>query len=341
MADPRFFPPPRGPFSLGELSATSGAAVGRGADASRRFTDVAALDDAGAGHVSFLLDGRYADALSHTRAGACVLAPGFVDKAPPGLALLVSDDPHTAYARIARAFHPAPGVSEGRHPTAVVDPTATVGAGTRIDSGAVIEAGAEIGRGCEIAANAVIGAGVVVGDDSRIGACASLSHALVGARVLIHAGARIGTRGFGFAMGAAGHLEIPQLGRVVIGDDVEIGANATVDRGSGGDTVVGAGTKIDNLVQIGHNVRIGRGCVIVAQAGIAGSTILDDFAVIAAQGGVAGHLRIGKGARVGAKSGVMRDVPDGETVLGVPALPIRQFFKQMTLVARLAKQKDR
>jgi UDP-3-O-[3-hydroxymyristoyl] glucosamine N-acyltransferase len=203
----------------------------------------------------------------------------------------------------------------------------------------VVEAGAEVGAYCRIGPNAVIGAGVVLGERCVIGAGASLSHCLVGARVTIYPGARIGQDGFGFAMDAEGHVRLPQLGRVVIEDDVEVGANSTIDRGAGPDTVIGRGAMIDNLVQIGHNVQVGRGAVIVAQAGVAGSTKLGDFAVLAAKAGVAGHLTIGAGAKIAANAGVMRDVDPGAEVVGAPAIPKRQFFRQQVMLARLAEGK--
>ena len=182
----------------------------------------------------------------------------------------------------------------------------------------------------------MIGEGVVLGADCRIGAHASLSHALLGARVYIYPGARIGQEGFGFAPTDAGFVSVPQLGRVIIEDDVEVGANTTIDRGSAQDTVIGAGSRLDNLVQIGHNVRLGRCCVIVAQVGISGSTVLDDFVMVAGQAGFTGHLHIGRRARIGAQAGVMADVPAGAEVVGSPAMPVREFFRQVATLRRLA-----
>ena len=197
---------------------------------------------------------------------------------------------------------------------------------------------AKIAPGCVIGANSVIGAGCVLGEGTRIGSNVSIVCSLIGERVLIHSGVRIGQDGFGFAMGEE-HLKVPQLGRVVIGDDVEIGANTTVDRGSGPDTVIGTGSKIDNLVQIAHNVHLGRGCVIVAQAGISGSTKLDDYVVVGGQSGLTGHLHLGTGAQVAGNSGVMRDVGPGETVGGSPAVPIRDWHRQTVALSRLAGKK--
>jgi UDP-3-O-[3-hydroxymyristoyl] glucosamine N-acyltransferase len=185
---------------------------------------------------------------------------------------------------------------------------------------------------------AVIGDGVQIGWDVRIGSHASVSHALIGDRVYIYPGARIGQDGFGFAVTPSGFQTVPQLGRVLIDDDVEVGANTTIDRGTLEDTVIGAGTRIDNLVQIGHNVRIGRACVIVAQVGISGSTVLEDQVVLAGQAGVAGHLRIGAGSRIGAKAGVMADVPPRSEMVGAPAQPVKTFFKETATIRRWIRE---
>jgi UDP-3-O-[3-hydroxymyristoyl] glucosamine N-acyltransferase len=182
-----------------------------------------------------------------------------------------------------------------------------------------------------------IGHGVTLGADCRIGAHASVSHALLGRRVYIYPGARIGQEGFSFAVTESGFLSIPQLGRVVIEDDVEVGANTTIDRGSTRDTVIGAGSRLDNLVQIGHNVRLGRCCVIVAQVGIAGSTVLEDFVQVGGQAAMAGHLHIGQGAQIGAQAGVISDVPTGAMLLGSPAQPRKEFFRQVALLRRMVR----
>jgi UDP-3-O-[3-hydroxymyristoyl] glucosamine N-acyltransferase len=203
----------------------------------------------------------------------------------------------------------------------------------------VIEAGAEIGTSCRIGPCAVIGSGVIVGRDCRIGAHASLSHALLGARVYVYPGARIGQEGFGFASTTDGFLSVPQLGRVILEDDVEVGANSTIDRGSSRDTLIGAGSRLDNLVQIGHNVILGRCCVIVAQVGISGSTVLEDFVRVGGQAAMAGHLRIGQGAEIGAQAGVISDVDAGAKMLGSPAQAKRDFFRQIAMLKRMVKGK--
>jgi UDP-3-O-[3-hydroxymyristoyl] glucosamine N-acyltransferase len=225
-------------------------------------------------------------------------------------------------------------VSPGAH----VHPQARLEDGVRIDPGAVVGPGAEIGAGTVLGPNAVIGPNVRIGRDCSIGAGATLTHALVGNRVIVHPGARIGQDGFGFAMGAGGHIKVPQVGRVIIQDDVEIGANTTIDRGASRDTVVGEGTKIDNLVQIAHNVVIGRHCVIVSGVGISGSTTLEDYVVLGGQVGVVGHLRIGMGSQIAGSSNVNRDVPPGSRWGGTPAKPVRTWFREMTTLARLAER---
>jgi len=338
MADPRFFAV-EGPFTLEQVAEIAGAQVAGDASSTGPFRDVAPLDAAGPEHVSFLDNRRYADQFSESRAGACLVHPDLADRAPDGMALLLSDEPYSGYARVAQAFYPAPALEPGADPAARIDPSARIGEGCRIEAGAVIGARAEIGERCRIGANAVIGDAVVLGDDCSVGPGATLVCCLVGSRVVIHAGARIGQDGFGFALRADGHLKVPQLGRVIIDDDVEIGANSTIDRGAGPDTVIGAGSKIDNLVQIGHNVRIGRGCIVVAQVGISGSTTIGDFVMMGGQAGLSGHLTVGDGARVGAQSGVTRDIEPGETVMGYPALRAKQFWRQIAALGRLSRAK--
>ncbi len=336
MADPRFFKV-AGPFTLGEIAEITGAEPAEGAEPGRLFTDVAPLERAGAAEVSFLDNKRYIEQFAASRAGACIVSPDLSARAPEGMALLLTPRPYKAYALAARAFYPKPRLAAGQHPTALVGAGARIGEGTLLGPGVVVGANVEIGRDCVVKANAVIEDGVVVGDETEIGAGAFLSHCLIGKRCLIHAGVCIGNRGFGFAMEPEGFVDVPQLGRVIVEDDVEIGANSTIDRGAGPDTVIGAGSKIDNLVQIGHNVHLGRGCVLVAQAGIAGSTRLEDHVLVAAQAGVAGHLTIGTGAQLAAKCGVMRDVPPGQAVGGIPAVPVKEWFRHVAMLRRQAK----
>ncbi|MBI5164117.1 MAG: UDP-3-O-(3-hydroxymyristoyl)glucosamine N-acyltransferase [Magnetospirillum sp.] len=338
MADPRFFHV-AGPFTLARLAELSGATLAEGADADLLLADVAPLEVAGPQDFSFLDNRKYAAAFEASKAGACVVGAEMAERAPAGMALLLSSDPYRAYARIAQAFYPVTAPQPWVAPTAWVDPSASIGEGCRLEPGAVVLAGAQIGTGCRIGANAVIGDGVVIGADCIVGANATVSHAVVGNRVNIYPGARIGQDGFGFAMGPQGHLKVPQLGRVVIGDAVEIGANTTIDRGAGPDTVIGAGSMIDNLVQIGHNVQMGRACVIVSQVGISGSTRLGDFVAAGGQAGITGHLKIGSGARIAAQSGVMRDIAPGETVGGAPAVGMKDWLRQVAALGKLARRK--
>lgn len=339
MADSRFYRN-RGPFSLSALAKLCAAELSPGAPAEKRIRDVAPLEAAGPDELSFLDNKAYLEAFARSRAGACIVHPDFAPRAPKGMALLLAPKPYRAYARAARAFYPFEDPEPGIAPSAVVDPAAQLGAGVRVEAGAVIGAGAEIGARSWIGPNAVIGEGVVLGEGARIGANASLSHSIIGKRVLVYPGACIGQDGFGFAPDPSEHLKIPQLGRVVIGDDVEIGANATIDRGAGPDTIIGDRCMIDNLVQIAHNVQLGPGCVIAAQVGISGSTRLEQYVFIGGQAGLTGHLKIGAGARIAAQSGVMRDMAPGTTVGGSPALPIRDWHRQNVALAKLAKKKE-
>ncbi len=340
MADPRFFTV-AGPFSLKELAEICGAEVGGGADPAMTVTDVAPLDQAGPTHVSFLDNKRYIEQFRGSAAGACIIEARYAEQAPVGMAPLITSNPYRAYALVAQAFYPAPARRSGRHPSAVVDPSARIGEGAEIGPGVVIGAGAEIGADCRIGANAVIGDGVEVGEATEIGANAILSHCLVGRDCHIHAGVCIGNRGFGFTLDPEGYLDVPQLGRVIIGDGVEIGANSTIDRGSGPDTVIGPGSKIDNLVQIGHNVTLGRACVLVGQSGVAGSAKLEDRVLLGAQAGIAGHLTIGTGARLSAQTGVMRDIQPGLAVAGAPAMPIKEFFRLCAIWRRQVKARGK
>lgn len=337
MADSRFFDR-TGPHSLAALAELSGARLLDPDAGGQLIGDVAPLETAGPDEVTFLDNRKYTEVFTRSRAGAAFIDERVADKAPPGMALLLTREPYKAFARAAQAFYPASPPLPGWAPSAIVDPTAIIPEDCEIGAHVVIEAGVRLGARCRIGPNTVIGKAVELGDDCRIGANVTLSHCLIGARVVLHPGVRIGQAGFGFAPDPNGPVKIPQLGRVVIGDDVDIGANTTIDRGSGHDTVIGPGTMIDNLVQIGHNVVLGRGCVLAGQVGISGSTRLGDFVMAGGQAGLAGHLTIGSFARIAAKAGLMRDVEPGETVGGSPAFPMRMFMKQIAILQRLAKK---
>ena len=340
MADPRFFTV-SGPFTVAALAKIADATLAATADGDKEIVDIAPLGDAGEHDISFIDNKRYLQAFEGTRAGACIVAPALADRASAAVSLLLSETPYLAFARVARSFYPAPVVEPGISPGAIIDQSATIAEGCRIDAGAVIGPGCEIGAGTHICPNAAIGDAVVIGEDCVIGAGATVNFSLIGDRVSIFPGARIGQDGFGFASSPEGHLRIPQVGRVIIHDDVEVGANTTIDRGSTADTVIGAGCMIDNLVQIAHNVELGRGCVIVAQVGLSGSTKLGDFVVFGGQAAAAGHLTIGDGAQFAARSGATRNLEGGQTYGGAPAVPIQQWRRQMAAIARLGKVRDK
>ncbi len=334
-ADPRFFRR-TGPHLFAAVASAAGVdASGPGP----LLHGVAPLQSAGPEEVSFLDNRHYADLLDTTKAGAVIVHPNMATRVPEGVLPIVTPEPYLAWAKVAALFHPPPPPVPGIHPSAVVDPSALVDASAEIGPLAVVGAHAEIGPACRIGPGAVIGEAVQMGPHCRVGAQATISHAVLGARVYVYPGVRIGQEGFGFAIGPAGFLTVPQLGRVLLEDDVEVGANSTIDRGSTQDTVIGAGSRLDNLVQIGHNVRLGRCCIVVSQAGISGSTVLEDFVVVAAQAGLVGHLRIGAKARIGAQAGVMRDVAAGADVLGAPAIAVREFFRQVATLRKLASRR--
>jgi UDP-3-O-[3-hydroxymyristoyl] glucosamine N-acyltransferase len=331
MAEPDFFTPAEAMTVASVVAFLKAGFTGEGGD--RAIRGVAALADAGADDLSFHDNARYADQLGATRAALV----------PAGTAAIVVAHPHAAFVSVSRRLFPqalrpqslfgATGISPG----AVIHPSARLESGVVVDPAAVIGPGAEIGAGTLVAANAVVGPGVRIGRDCAIGPGASLSHALIGNRVILHAGVRVGQDGFGFEPGRASHAKIPQIGRVIIQDDVEIGANTTIDRGHIRDTVIGEGTKIDNLVQVAHNVVIGRHCLIVSQVGLSGSATLGDFVMLGGQVGVNNHVTVGHGAQIAATSIVKDDVPDGARWGGRPAKPVREWFREIAAVERLGR----
>jgi UDP-3-O-[3-hydroxymyristoyl] glucosamine N-acyltransferase len=324
-------------ISAGEIAKLTGAELRRSSDPAQPIGGVAALDRARPSDLVFLDHAKFSDQARASAAGACLTSPRLAECVPASMALLVVDKPFHAFVSVARALFPGAlrpsslfaGSSAGVAPGAVLHPSARLESGVTVDPGAVIGAGAEIGSGTVIGANAVIGSNVRIGRDCAIGPNASIAHAFSGDRVILHAGCRIGQDGFGYVMGPGGHRKVPQIGRVIIQDDVEIGAGTSVDRGGLRDTVIGEGTKIDNQVQVGHNVVIGRHCVLVAQSGIAGSVVLEDYVVLGGQVGVADNLTIGEGAKVGAQSGIMSDIPPGETWFGYPARRSRDYWREI------------
>jgi len=343
MTEPVFLDRPQG-LTVQEVAALTGAVARPRAPLDRRVTGIAVLDRAGPSDLSFLQNPKYAAPFATTRAGICLTTERFAASAPEQVAVLVTPAPYRAFVAVAQALYPGAmrpsslfGVS-GVAPSALVHPAARVEAGVTIDPAAVIGPHAEIGSGTQIAATAVIGPNVRIGRDCNIGAGATIQHALIGDRVIVHPGARIGQDGFGYLPGARGHGKIPQVGRVILQDDVEIGANSTIDRGSIRDTVIGEGTKIDNLVQIAHNVEIGRHCVLASQTGISGSCVVGDFVMMGGQVGLADNVTVGSGAMIAAQSGVMNDIPAGTRWGGSPATPARDWMRQVATVRKLARR---
>jgi UDP-3-O-[3-hydroxymyristoyl] glucosamine N-acyltransferase len=331
-------------LTTGEIAALTRAKLREGDPADRRIRNIGPLDTAGPSDITFLDNSKYLNDAATTRAGACLVGPRFAASVPAGVVVLETAYPYPAFVAVTRKlFHDMLRPSslfgtDGRAASAHMHPTARLEAGVIVEPLAVIGPRAEIGAGTLIGPGAVIGPDVHIGRDCAIGANASIIHALIGDRVVIHPGARIGQDGFGYLPGPKGHQKIPQTRRVIIQDDVEIGANAAIDRGATRDTVIGEGTKIDNLVQIGHNCSIGRHCLIVSQVGISGSVTVGDFAMLGGQVGVADHLTIGAGAMLGARAGVMSNVPAGARWVGYPAEPAIEWKRGVATVRRLVER---
>lgn len=344
MADPRFYDN-CGPFTLSEICAKTGTALPEGADGQSSIDDVASLSGAAPSHLSFFTAARgAATQLAASHAGF-VLVPQKTARGydlPKDAVAIPCQSVQHAFAAVARLFYPESSLVAWSQQTAV-DPTAEIGEEVVLGPGVVIGPGAEIGDGSRIGPNTVIGRGVAIGRNCEIASNVTIAHAYIGDEVLILPGAQIGQPGFGFASGAAGHVKIPQLGRVIIQDRVEIGACTAIDRGALGDTVIGEGTKIDNLVQIGHNTRLGRHCVIVSQVGISGSCEVGDYVVMAGQVGIGDHVRIGSGIRLGARTGMQTGAVllEPGDYAGLPAKPIREWLRELQTLANLAKRKTK
>jgi UDP-3-O-[3-hydroxymyristoyl] glucosamine N-acyltransferase len=344
MADPRFFEN-RGPFTLAQIGEAIGGAVPPGADGAKSVSDLADLAGASPAHLTFFTGSRkLRDVFAASGAGVCLIPLGATSQAqkiaPPGMTLVESASVQAAFAAVARLFYP--DYSQPVWPqTSAIAPNAVLGKNVQAAPGVVIGPGAEIGDGTRLAPGVVIGPGVAIGRSCEIGANATISHAYIGDRVVILPGAHIGQPGFGFTPSGGGFIKMPQLGRVIIQDDCEIGSSTTIDRGALGDTVIGEGSKIDNLVQIAHNCQIGRHCIIAGQAGLAGSVVLEDGVILAGQVGLGDHTRIGAGARMGARSGTGSSIflPGGVDYGGAPAKPVREWAREIHAVTRLAKRR--
>lgn len=333
MPDPRFFDSLPA-LSAAELAGRIGGEVKRGGD--RQVSAVAPLRSAGATDVAFLGDRKFQSALAETRAGCVIVPAGAVESAPADAAVIVSGEAQAAWARASVLLHrPLPLDVAVKRDEAVEDATVV------LEPGVVLGAGVRIGSGSRIGANTVLGPGVQIGRDCQIGSNVTVGFALIGDRVKIYSGARIGEQGFGAAGSQAGTVDIPQLGRVILQDGVTVGANSCIDRGAYDDTVIGENTKIDNLVMIAHNCVIGRNCLMAANTGISGSVIVGDNVIFGGKAGIGDHIRIGEGARVAAGAGVLADIPAGETWSGYPAKPLRQFLRETIWLAKQASGKAR
>ncbi len=335
LPDPRFYES-LGPMALGALAEAAGARLVDDDQAARPIEAIAALGLADSGCLSFCAGREHALALNATAAAACFVPQAMAQAVPEGCAAVVTPLPQAAMAaaadRLVRVRRHAGGEP-------AIHPSAELEEGVAYGPGVVIGPGAQIGRGTWIGAGSIIGPGVAIGRGGWIGPRAVIGFALIGDRVRIHGGAVIGEPGFGAAAGPRGIVDLPQLGRVILQDGVTVGANACIDRGAFEDTVVGENTKIDNMVQIAHNVVIGRNCLLAAYTGISGSTVVEDGCIFGGRAGITDHIVIGKGARVAAAAGVMKNVPAGESWGGSPARPVKLWLRETALLARLARRR--
>ena len=331
------FSTPQGPFSLAYLAKCSGASLHHNGGATYTVTDIAPLANAQEYHISMLHEKNYIKALKNSQAGACIISPNYIHHAPKQMHLLVHPNPYKAYALIAQVFYPTDAVKHFIAPTAFIAASATLGPECHIAHGVYIGEHVRIGARCKIGVNTFIGDGVVIGDDCCIENNVSISHTVMGNQVLIYPGARIGQDGFGFAGDEHGYYKIPQAGGVVIGSHVEIGANTCIDRGSMENTEIGDWCRLDNLIQIGHNVKIGKGSILCGQVGIAGSSKLGEYVTLAGKAGVSGHLTIGDRATILVGSTAVQDVDPGARVGGYPALPDREWHRQTYFLKKRLK----
>lgn len=337
MVDTSFFKN-NGPFTLAQIAEICDAEIKDDSKVAININNIATMSNAGEGEICFFYDKKAKAKATEIKSTACVTTIEMADLIPDGVAVLVSSNPKLSFLKLNQQmyaeFMPKAEISS----SARIAPSAKIGANTFIGENVVIEADVDIGENCIIEHNAVISRSCKIGNSCRIGAGAQIAYCLMGNDCYIYSGARIGLDGFGFMVINGKHQRIPQVGRVIIGNDVEVGANSCIDRGAMDDTVIGDGCRIDNLVQIAHNDKLGRGCVIVAQTGIAGSCTFGDYVVCGGQSGFADHLAIGSGAQVGAQSGLMRDVEPGAVVMGYPAVPIKDFMRQVSYIQKAVKK---
>lgn len=327
-----------GPSTLGALLAALPSAVSL-ADEGARSLEISGAEEllvAGPGHIALAAHRSYRAELRETGAGVVVVSAELREEVPSSAVAVVSERPHELFVSLLEQLYPGDtrrGI--GGVPAAGEEPL--LEPGVTLGPNVVLGAGVEIGSGTVIGANTVIGAGVAIGRNCTIASNCTIDCAYLGSDVVLHSGVRIGGEGFGWLDLGRSNRKIPQLGRVIVQDRVEIGANSTVDRGALGDTVIGEGTKIDNLVQIGHNCRIGRQCLIAAQSGLSGSTVLEDGVLMGGGTGTSGHLVIGRGSVVHGRAAVSKSWPPGSQLIGAPAQPIKDFWRETAMLRRLSK----
>lgn len=346
MADKKFFNN-KGPFDLAQLAELSGAKINYSkVSAPKDFQkilikDVASLEKAEKGHIAFFANAKYKNLFSTSKAEVIICQEKFVDAAPEGAYLLIHTNPYYVYALICNAFYPTfeKAKKSQIHQTAIISESAKLGENVTIGANVYIGENVQIGDNTHIKAGAIIEDNCKIGENCQISNNVTISHTIMGDNNLILPNAAIGQDGFGFATENGQHVKVPQIGRVLIGNNVEIGAGTTIDRGSAADTIISDMCRIDNLVQIGHNVKLGRGCVIVSQVGVAGSTEIGDYSVLGGQVGVAGHLKIGSFVTIAAKAGIAKDIEDKKIMGGTPAVPIREWHKQTAILNKLVNSK--
>ncbi len=338
MVDNRFYKN-KGPFLLKELAEIGECKI-VGGNGQESIAEVATLEAATGHDLSFFSNQKYLEAFQHSKAAACIVGEGDVKNAPKKMILLISDNPYASYARIIKTFYESSAVPPHIAKTAVIGKNSKIAEGCTISDYAVIGDNVEIGKNCYIGSNTTITDGVMIGDNTKVMSNVTISYALIGKNCVFFPGVRIGQDGFGYAPSAKGILPVRQVGRVIIGNGVEIGSNSCLDRGAIEDTVVGDNTKIDNLVQIAHNVKIGANCFIVSQAGIAGSTVIGNKVMLGGQVGITGHVNIGDNVMIAAQSGIMANVEAGAVMGGSPALPIRQWHKVTAILKKMVNNKN-
>ncbi|MFK7866370.1 MAG: UDP-3-O-(3-hydroxymyristoyl)glucosamine N-acyltransferase [Alphaproteobacteria bacterium] len=338
MPEHGFFKPEQA-ISIKQVARLAEGQLSQTADPNQRIEDAAPLHRANQSMVSFVDNPKYVKALGTTKAGAVICSPAIASHVPNHISTILCEKPYRSFALVMGYFYPSPASTGNIHPSASIHASARIGSNVEIGAFAVIDADAVIAENCMIKPHAYIGKNVKIGKASSIGAGASIEYASIGNDCQIHAGVRIGTRGFGFAMDAGGNVEMPQVGAVMIGNHVEIGGNSTIDRGMYDDTVIGDHCRLDNLVQIAHNVILGKGCVLAAQTGISGSTVLGDHVVTGGQTGIAGHLKLGSNIMCAGKTGVTKNLNSNQIVAGFPAKPIKDWHRQQACLNMLATKK--